>query len=146
MTKRDKRVLGQANTLYEQVVDFSRVRRERLEKVQREMTARDIGALVLTDIMNIRYCTGVSVMPLWTAVNLAHYTLVPVEGEEEKALRGYQFVTRKPTLVLANVAEADLGNGGAGLQKLSSEVLERAAVSNDLFSDVLLKQQKLPHL
>ncbi len=38
---------------------------------------------------------------------------VAFEGEEEKLLRGYQFVTRKPTLVLANVAEADLGDGVA---------------------------------
>lgn len=81
MAKRDKRVLGQSNTLLEQVVDFNRLRRERLAKVQREMAARDIGALVLTDLMNIRYTTGISIMPLWTATNLAHYTLVPVEGD-----------------------------------------------------------------
>lgn len=81
MTKRDKRVLGQTNTFMERTVDFNRLRHERLAKVQREMQARDIGALVLTDIMNIRYTTGISVMPLWTAVNLAHYTLVPASGE-----------------------------------------------------------------
>jgi Xaa-Pro aminopeptidase len=81
MTKRDKRVLGQTNTFLEPVVDFNRLRRERLAKVQREMAARDIGALVLTDTMNIRYCTGIAVMPLWTATNLAHYTLVPVAGD-----------------------------------------------------------------
>ncbi len=81
MAYRDKRVLGQANTFMETVVDFGRLRRERLAKVQREMAAREIGALVLTDIMNIRYCTGVSVMPLWTAVNLAHYILVPAQGD-----------------------------------------------------------------
>lgn len=81
MTKRDKRVLGQTNTFMEQTVDFNRLRHERLAKVQHEMRARDIGALVLTDIMNIRYTTGISVMPLWTAVNLAHYTLVPASGE-----------------------------------------------------------------
>lgn len=81
MPKRDKRVLGQTNTFMERTVDFNRLRHERLAKVQREMQARDIGALVLTDIMNIRYTTGISVMPLWTAVNLAHYTLVPASGE-----------------------------------------------------------------
>jgi Xaa-Pro aminopeptidase len=63
------------------VVDLARLRRDRLGKVQREMAARDLGALVLTDIVNIRYCTGVAVMPLWTAVNLAHYVVVPVEGD-----------------------------------------------------------------
>ena len=63
------------------MVDLARLRRDRLGKVQREMAARDIGALVLTDIVNIRYCTGVAVMPLWTAVNIAHYLVVPVTGD-----------------------------------------------------------------
>ena len=76
----DRRVLGQSNSLQESGVNLSRLRHDRLAKVQREMAARDIGALLLTDIMNIRYTTGVSIMPLWTAVNLAHYVLVPVEG------------------------------------------------------------------
>lgn len=43
------------------------------------MRARDVGALLLTDSINIRYVTGVSVMPLWSATNLAHYVLVPAE-------------------------------------------------------------------
>lgn len=81
MASRDRHLLGQSNTLLEQGVDFARLRRDRLGKVQREMAARDIGALVLTDVMNIRYCTGVSLMPLWTAVNLAHYIVVPVKGD-----------------------------------------------------------------
>ncbi len=81
MVARDRRVMGRANTLMEQGVDLGRVRHERLAKVQREMAARQLGALVLTDIVNIRYCTGISVMPLWTAVNLAHYIVVPVEGD-----------------------------------------------------------------
>lgn len=63
------------------MVDLDRLRRGRLARVQREMTARQIGALVLTDIVNIRYCTGVAVMPLWTAVNIAHYVVVPVTGD-----------------------------------------------------------------
>jgi Xaa-Pro aminopeptidase len=44
------------------------------------MRRRDVGALLLTDTMNIRYTTGGSVMPIWTATNLAHYVLVPAEG------------------------------------------------------------------
>lgn len=81
MILRDKRLIGRANTLAERVIDIARLRRTRLERVQREMAARQIGALLLTDIVNIRYCTGVSVMPLWTAVNMAHYVVVPVEGD-----------------------------------------------------------------
>ena len=78
--RRDRKVLGQTNTLLERGIDFGRLRQDRLGKIQREMVARDIGALLLTDIMNIRYATGVSIMPLWTAVNLAHYVLVPAVG------------------------------------------------------------------
>jgi len=59
---------------------MNRLRRDRLAKVQRAMAAHDLGALVLTDIVNIRYCTGVAVMPLWTAVNIAHYVVVPATG------------------------------------------------------------------
>ncbi|WP_047864381.1 M24 family metallopeptidase [Rubrobacter aplysinae] len=77
---RDRRTLGQTSTLLERGVDFGRLRRERLYKVQAEMRDREIGALLLTDTINIRYVTGVSVMPLWTATNLGHYVLVPVEG------------------------------------------------------------------
>ena len=77
---RDRRTLGQTNTLLERGVDLQRLRGDRLRKVQTEMRARDVGALLLTDPINIRYATGVSVMPLWSATNLAHYVLVPAEG------------------------------------------------------------------
>lgn len=80
MIRKDRRVLGQSKTLYESGVNMERLRRQRLEKTQAEMATRDIGALVLTDTANIRYTTGIAVMPLWTATNLAHYVLVPVEG------------------------------------------------------------------
>lgn len=77
---RDRRTLGQTNTLLERGVDLERLREDRLRKTQSEMRARDIGALLLTDPINIRYVTGISVMPLWSATNLAHYVLVPAEG------------------------------------------------------------------
>jgi Xaa-Pro aminopeptidase len=80
MAKRDKRVYGQFNTQYEPGVDMRRLRYERLDRVQAEMAARGYGALLLSDNRNVRYCTGVAVMPIWSAINLAHYVLVPVEG------------------------------------------------------------------
>lgn len=76
----DRKVLGQHNSGIENGVNYDRLRRERLAKTQAEMAKRDIGALLLTNPVTIRYVTGVSVMPLWTAVNLARYVLVPVEG------------------------------------------------------------------
>src|SRR5262245_31736054 len=41
----------------------------------------NVGALLLTDPIHIRFATGVSVMPLWTAVNYARYVLVPADRE-----------------------------------------------------------------
>lgn len=79
--RRDRRALGRTGTLLERGVDFERLRSERLARVQDEMKLRGIGALLLTDTTNIRYATGISVMPIWTASNLAHYVLVPAEGE-----------------------------------------------------------------
>ena len=76
----DRRILGRTGTLQERSIDFGRLRRQRLEKVQSEMRSRQVGALLLTDTMNIRYTTGVSIMPIWTSTNLAHYVLVPAEG------------------------------------------------------------------
>ena len=61
--------------------DLPRLRHDRLLKLQKAMRERDIGALVLTNPVNVRYATGVSVMDLWSAVNLARYAVVPVDGE-----------------------------------------------------------------
>jgi Xaa-Pro dipeptidase len=62
-------------------MDFTHLRQQRLAKVQREMAAREIGALILTNPVNIRYCTDISVMPIWTALNLARYAVIPVTGD-----------------------------------------------------------------
>lgn len=61
--------------------DESRLRRERLARLQKSLSAHGIGAMVLTSPVHIRYATGISVMPLWTAVNLARYAVVPPIGD-----------------------------------------------------------------
>src|SRR5262245_27097317 len=81
MARTDTSVLGQSPSLLEPRVDFDRLRPERLAKIQHAMAARDVGALLLTNTINIRYATGLCIMPLWTAMNLGHYVLVPVEGD-----------------------------------------------------------------
>lgn len=63
------------------VVNKNRLRRDRLAKLQTAMRAQNLGALLLTNPVHIRYATGVSCMSLWTSVNLARYALVPVEGD-----------------------------------------------------------------
>jgi Xaa-Pro dipeptidase len=62
-------------------VDLAKLRRDRLAKLQAQMRQRGVGAVLLTNPVNIRYATGISVMPIWTAINFARYALVPVEGE-----------------------------------------------------------------
>ena len=120
------------------MVDLARLRRDRLGKVQREMAARDLGALVLTDIVNIRYCTGVAVMPLWTAVNLAHYVVVPVEGEPvifeyggaEFRQRAYWPDVRPSMFWQARVTDADSPGKAAAWARQIKDVLEERGLAD----------------
>jgi Xaa-Pro aminopeptidase len=114
------------------VVDLARLRRDRLGKVQREMAAQDLGALVLTDIVNIRYCTGVAVMPLWTAVNIAHYVVVPVEGDPvifeyggaEFRQRAFWPDVRPSMFWQARVTDADSAGKAASWARQIKDVLD----------------------
>jgi Xaa-Pro aminopeptidase len=128
------------------VVDLARLRRDRLGKVQREMAARDLGALVLTDIVNIRYCTGVAVMPLWMAVNLAHYVVVPVEGDPvifeyggaEFRQRAFWRDVRPSMFWQARVTDADSAGKAAGWARQIKDVLdERGLAEARIGIDVL---------
>ncbi|MEY4631455.1 MAG: hypothetical protein RIQ81_1575 [Pseudomonadota bacterium] len=61
--------------------DYRSLHRARMRKVQKAMREHDIPAILLTNPVNIRFATGVSVMPIWTAINFARYALVPQEGD-----------------------------------------------------------------
>jgi Xaa-Pro aminopeptidase len=128
------------------VVDLARLRRDRLGKVQREMSLRDIGALVLTDIVNIRYCTGVAVMPLWTAVNIAHYVVVPVTGDPvifeyggaEFRQRAHWPDVRPSMFWQARVTDADSPEKAAAWARQIRDVLaERGLTGERIGIDVL---------
>jgi len=119
------------------VVDLARLRRDRLAKVQRAMAAHDIGALVLTDIVNIRYCTGVAVMPLWTAVNIAHYVVVPATGDPvifeyggaEFRQRAYWPDVRPSMFWQARVTDADSPGKAAAWARQIKDVLEEKGLA-----------------
>jgi Xaa-Pro aminopeptidase len=128
------------------VIDSARLRRGRLAKVQREMAARQIGALVLTDIVNIRYCTGVAVMPLWTAVNIAHYVIVPVTGDPvifeyggaEFRQRAFWPDVRPSMFWQARVTDSDSPGKAAAWAKQVRDVLaERGLAGERIGIDVL---------
>jgi hypothetical protein len=135
---RDKRPVGRANIPAESAVDLARLRRDRLRNVQREMAARQIGALVLTDIVNIRYCTGVAVMPLWTAVNIAHYIVVPVEGDPvifeyggaEFRARAWWPDVRPSMFWQARVTDADSPGKAAAWARQIKDVLEEKGLAD----------------
>ena len=128
------------------VVDLARLRRDRLAKVQRAMAAHDLGALVLTDIVNIRYCTGVAVMPLWTAVNIAHYVVVPVEGDPvifeyggaEFRQRAFWPDVRPSMFWQARVTDADSpGKAAAWARQIQGVLEERRLAGARIGIDVL---------
>ena len=60
--------------------DMNAIRAYRLSRVQGEMRARDIAAVVLTDPLNIRYAADSTNMQLWTAHNAARYCVVVADG------------------------------------------------------------------
>lgn len=58
-------------------IDLDTVRRYRLDRVRREMRARDIAVLLLSDSVNIRYATGTRNMQVFSSRNQpARYLLV----------------------------------------------------------------------
>ena len=131
MLLRDKR-------LSESVVDLPRLRRDRLRKVQREMRVRDLGALVLTDIVNIRYCTGVAVMPLWSAVNIVHYVVVSAEGDPvifeyggaEFRQRAFWPDVRPSMFWQARVTDSDSAGKAAAWARQIKDVLEERGLAD----------------
>ncbi len=58
----------------------SQVRRGRLARIRAQMVARDIGALVLVDPVNVRYATDTRNMQIFTARNPARYVFIAAEG------------------------------------------------------------------
>jgi Xaa-Pro aminopeptidase len=121
------------------VVDLARLRRDRLVKVQRAMAGHGLGAIVLTDIVNIRYCTGVAVMPLWTAVNIAHYVVVPVTGDPvifeyggaEFRQRAFWPDVRPSMFWQARVTDADSPGKAALWARQIRDVLEERGLAGE---------------
>ncbi len=69
--------------MQEQVVteiDLAALRAERLARLQTQMIARDVEAVLLFGEPNIRYATGATSMPVWSQSTFVRCALVPVEG------------------------------------------------------------------
>jgi Xaa-Pro aminopeptidase len=65
---------------FEQRVDYSRLRRERLERARTALEASDLGALLLFDMNNIRYVTSTHIGE-WARDKMSRYALLPRGGD-----------------------------------------------------------------
>src|ERR1700674_3461771 len=75
-----RRVYSQTGADWQYRVDFERLRKDRLQRLREQMTARYLGALVLFAGANIRYVTG-SYQGNWKYKINIRYAVVPNGGE-----------------------------------------------------------------
>src|ERR1700688_1683153 len=75
-----RRLYSQTGADWQYRVDFDRLRKERLAKLQEQMVAADLGALVLFAGANIRYATA-SYQGNWKYNINIRYAVVPTGGE-----------------------------------------------------------------
>ena len=74
---------------YEQRIDFGRLRRERHEKIQRELAKTDLSCLLLFDNHNKRYATSTAVASP-EVDNMGRYAIVPRGGQPYIFPRGWR--------------------------------------------------------
>src|SRR5713226_9731273 len=75
-----RRVYSQTGADWQHRVDFDRLRKDRLQRLRDQMSARDLGALVLFAGANIRYVTG-SYQGNWKYNINIRYVVLPNGGE-----------------------------------------------------------------
>src|ERR1700693_1575155 len=75
-----RRVYSQTGADWQYRVDFDRLRKDRLQKLREQMTAHDLGALVLFAGANIRYATA-SYQGNWKYNINIRYAVLPNGGE-----------------------------------------------------------------
>src|SRR5439155_8254816 len=62
-------------------VDMERLAKDRLARLQAAMKHENLGALLLTDFLNIRYATNTVMMLGLRATGIQRFALIPAEGE-----------------------------------------------------------------
>ncbi|HSQ13186.1 MAG TPA: aminopeptidase P family N-terminal domain-containing protein, partial [Candidatus Deferrimicrobium sp.] len=125
-------------------VDMERLKRERLARLQGEMKQQGLGALLLTDFLNIRYATNTVMMLGLRATGIQRFALIPVAGEpiicqrelarrsDYRSLRfdAYMFAMRPPvaTADFVDQAIAGLKELGAAGERVGVDCLNLSAV------------------
>ena len=67
----------------------------------------------------------------------------PLEPEEEKAIRGFRFLTQKPVLVLLNLGEKDLPNAAARVAAIAERYTFRHAIVDSLSARIEMELGEL---
>ena len=68
---------------------------------------------------------------------------VPLEPDEEKAIRGFRFLTQKPVLVLLNVGEGDIAGAGETVAALGADYDHRNALVDALSARIEMELGEL---
>lgn len=125
-------------------VDNERLTRERLQRLQGAMKTHGLGALLLTDFLNLRYATNTVMMLGLRATGIQRFALVPAQGDplicqrelsrrsHHPTLRfdAYMFAMRPPIATEDFVEQAVLGlkQLGAAGERVGIDCLNLSAI------------------
>jgi len=125
-------------------VEMERLTQERLRRLQSTMKRADIGALLLTDFLNLRYATNTVMMLGLRATGIQRFALIPAEGtplicQRELSRKSsylslrfdaYMFTMRPPiaTEDFVNQAVTGLQQLGVAGERVGVDALNLAAV------------------
>src|SRR6185295_2800290 len=125
-------------------VNMERLAGDRLARLQAVMKSENLGALLLTDFLNIRYATNTVMMLGLRATGVQRFAIVPAEGEplicqrelsRRSAYRrlrfdAYMFAMRPPVAIddFVNQAVTGLKQLGAAGARVRLDVLNLGAI------------------
>jgi Xaa-Pro aminopeptidase len=125
-------------------VDMDRLAKDRLARLQAAIKREGLGALLLTDFLNIRYATNTVMMLGLRATGIQRFALIPAEGEplicqrelsrksHYRSMRfdAYMFAMRPPVATddFVNQAVMGLKQLGAAGERVGVDFLNLAAI------------------
>ena len=78
---KESQLMGKNAVDFEERVDMTRLKKERLERLREQMVAAGLGGVLLFDPLNIRYATGQRFSGVAAMRMFLQYALVPAAGE-----------------------------------------------------------------
>ena len=125
-------------------VDMERLTQERLHRLQTAMKREGLGAVLLTDFLNLRYATNTVMMLGLRATGIQRFALIPAEGaplicqrelsrkSSSRSMRfdAYMFAMRPPVATddFVNQAVTGIKQLGAAGERVGVDVLNLAAI------------------